>query len=187
MTRARRDDELLLVESLRGEARRDSSIGTIAMSMARASRSSRAGCQARSNGRPPCGGRSCRTPMSMPGARAPQRREQRRKQHGRDAVGRADREAARGRGRIERLGLATTLLTRARISAIGSASSVARAVGHHALRRPQKQRIVEKPAQPAEAVTDRRRRQVQPLGRAADMPLVQHGLEQHQQVEVGAR
>ena len=43
------------------------------------------------------------------------------------------------------------------------------------------------PAQPAEPVADGRRRQIQPVGRAADIALRQHSLEQDQQVEVGAR
>ena len=57
----------------------------------------------------------------------------------------------------------------------------------HALRMLQEQRIVEQTAQPPEPVADRRRRQLQPLSGAADVALLEDGLEHHEQVQVHAR
>ena len=112
--------------------------------------------------------------------------EQRRQEHGRDAVRRADREPARGPGRIERLG-GRDDASHPRQHVRDRGGQFRRARGRHdALGRSQEQRIVEQPTQPAEPVADGRRRQVQPLGGAADVTLLQHDLEQDEQVEVGS-
>ena len=112
--------------------------------------------------------------------------EQRRQQHGRSAVGSADREPARGRGWIERRG-GRDDAPRARQNVGDRAGQFRRARRRHdALGRSQEQRIVEQPTQPAEPVADRRRRQVQPIRGAADVPLFQHRLEQDEEVEVGS-
>jgi hypothetical protein len=51
----------------------------------------------------------------------------------------------------------------------------------------QEQRIVEKAAQPAEPVADRRRREVELRRRPAHVSLRQHGLEEDEKVEIDAR
>ena len=86
------------------------------------------------------------------------------------------RSAARSGGRIT-----AEMPSGAGTSAIGPASSIARAVGDDALRRAQEKGIVEQSAQAAEPMADRRARQVHPIGRAADVTLLQHGLEQNQE------
>ena len=80
--------------------------------------------------------------------------------------------------------VATTRRACARISAIGSASSSARTVGTTPFGVLQEKRVVEQPAQPRKAVADGRGREVEALGGAADMALLAHRLEQHEEVEV---
>ena len=113
--------------------------------------------------------------------------EERRQEHRRDAVGRADRETAGGLGGVERL------------RGCDDAPHAGKSLGdrlaqlhcargrNHALGGPQEERIIEKPPQPFQAVTDRGRRKVEPVRRPADVPGLQHDLEQNQKVEVGAR
>ena len=157
------------------------------MSIARASSSAKAERQARSGDVSPCVGSSWRTLMSMPGALCAKCGEKRRQEYGRNAVRSADREPARGPGGIERLG-GRKDAPYPRENVRDRAGQFRRAgCRHDALGRLEKQRIVEESAQPAEAVTDRRRRKAQPFCRSADMALLQHGLEEDQKVEVGAR
>jgi hypothetical protein len=56
---------------------------------------------------------------------------------------------------------------------------------YHTLGCLQKQGSVEQAAQAAKPVTDCRRRQVQAVGGPAHVLLVQHRLEQHEEVEIG--
>ena len=83
--------------------------------------------------------------------------------------------------------VAMTCLARAKTSATGAASSIGASCRYDALGRPEKQRVVEESAQAAQPVADRRRRKVEPLRGAADMPLLQNRLEQHEKVEVRTR
>ena len=134
----------------------------------------------------------CRFPLHVPhddidaGRRPFQLGHQHRQEH-RESVGRADREAARRRRRIERRsGRNDVARPRKdigdRLGQFGGAGG-----WNHALRRSQEQRIVEQPTQPAKPMTDSGRRKPQPFGRTADVTFLQHHLEQCQQVEVGSR
>ena len=103
--------------------------GTIAISIARASRSTSAGCQARSGASPPGKGRSCRKPISMLGAA-----RRRSASSGGSTTAETPSGAPSVKRRLEVAGsngsaVETTPLIRARMSAIGCASSMARAVG----------------------------------------------------------
>ena len=55
---------------------------------------------------------------------------------------------------------------------------------HHALRRPEEDRVAQQAPEPAQPVTHRRWREVEPLRRAADVALPQDGLEEHQEIQV---
>ncbi len=77
-----------------------------------------------------------------------------------------------------------TLLTRARISAIGAAGALARSVGT-TLRRLEEERVVEQPPEAAKTAADGGGGEVQPLGRATDIPLLQHHFVEHQEIEIG--
>ena len=163
-----------------------SSKGMIAMSIARASRSAKANRQARS-GEVFSRRRKQLTHADVDAGRAlAQSGEQRRQHHGGSAVRSADREPARGPGWIERRGGRDD--ARARGQNVGDRAGKLRRARrrHDALGRSEEQRIVEQPAQPAEPVADGGGREVQPIGRPADMPLFQHRLEEDQKVEVGS-
>ena len=80
-------------------------------------------------GLPSSAGRICRTPMSMVGGRRAQGGKEGRQEHGRDSVGRADEKRRVDLAASKGAAVETMRLTRARMSAIGSARSVARAVG----------------------------------------------------------
>lgn len=113
--------------------------------------------------------------------------EQRRQEDRGGAVGRTDDEAAAGAAWIEGLSAGDDV-SHARQNFADGRGELQRAVGrHNAPWRAQEQRVAEQAAQPAEAMADRRRRQIQPRRGAADMALLHNGLEQDQQVEVDAR
>ena len=120
-----------------------------------------------------------------PGGDAPKPGEERGYHHCRDAIGRPDREAAIGRGRVEGLGGGDDAPDLRQDVADRPGQLHGASGRDDALRCPQEQRIIEQAPQPAEAVTDRGRRQAQPLRRSTHVALVEHHLEQHQQVEVG--
>ena len=113
--------------------------------------------------------------------------EQRRQQHGRYAIGRADGEAAAGRGRIEGLGR--------RDDRPGSGQHIGDGAGEFhrarcrddAFRRAEEQRIVEQAPESSEAMTYGRWGQAEPLRGAPDMPFFQDRFEENEEVEVGPR
>ncbi len=80
--------------------------------------------------------------------------------------------------------VATTRLACARISRDRLGQFLGTYGRHDAFRSPQEKRVVEQPAQPRKAVADSRGRQVEALGGAADMALLAHRFEQHEEVEV---
>jgi len=119
--------------------------------------------------------------------RNPAEGDEERLQHdARDAIGSADREPARRGRRVERCG--------GRNDAAHARQHLGDRLGqlgcpgrrHHALGRSQEQGVVEHAAEPAEPVADRRGRQAEPFRGAAHVALLQHHLEQCEEVEVGA-
>lgn len=54
-----------------------------------------------------------------------------------------------------------------------------------ALRRLEEERVVEQPPEAAKTVADGGGGEVQPLGRATDIPLLQHHFVEHQEIEIG--
>ena len=108
-----------------------------------------------------------------------------RRQDGRQrTVRRADRETPHGGLGVERLGAGDHAPHPPQDFGNGFGEFFRALRRHDAFRGSQEKRIVEQPAQPRQAVADRRRREVQPLGGASDMAFVAHGLEHHEEVEV---
>ena len=152
MPGARCDHEIFFEDHLLFEARGNSSSGTITTSAMRASSSasavSRSTCaQADIDARRDAldfrsSGGSSTVPSGVPIVKR-----------------RSERAGSNGSA------VATTRRTRARMSAIGSANSRARAVGATPFGVRQKQGIVEQEAQPVKAVADRRRCHMKPLRR----------------------
>ena len=99
---------------------------------------------------------------------------------------RAEGEAAGGRRRIERLGDRDDAPHLRQHFGDPSGQRQRAVRRHHALGRAHEQRVVEQPAQPPEPMADRRRRKAQALARPPHVAFRQHGLEQHQQVEIDA-
>jgi ketosteroid isomerase-like protein len=107
-------------------------------------------------------------------------------QHGGDTIGSADDKTAPGCRWIEGPGVCDDAPHPGQHLADRGCKLHRALRRHHALGRSEKQRIVEQPAQPAQAMAHGRRGEVQTLSGASDMPLLKHRFEQHEQVQIGS-
>ena len=140
--------------------------------------------QARSGDGSPGSGKSCRTLMAMPGASWRMRRKSDGSRTADDAVRCADCEAARRARGLEGLGTRDHAAGPRQDLRDGNREFCRARCRDHALRGLEKQRVVQEPAQPAQAMADRRRGQVHPVRRPADVAFVKDDVEEREEVEV---